>query len=589
MQWLAEADAIADERDPTQPGGALADARETLLLTRHALHSLTERPEDRYLQSLVAAVAERIGVEPEAWSRRLFTAMRHVDANAEQALQPPASRLPRWLRRGSPPLATPPQHSGGSDLDRLLTRLRTASPATLEPLPDEQWLARVLPEWEVLRALPHIAPFHRHPADVHVWRTVVEALRGASQDEDNTETVAVTAGLSNADELLLGAFLHDIGKGHGGNHSEVGAVITERFATRAGLDDETARRLITVVQHHLLLATVATRRDIADERVIRETAALAGDVATLDLLYLVSIADARATGPDVWNAWKAQLVHSLFIRVREELSGVSPDGMSTTERLRGEAAAALGPRLGTEAVLAHLDQLPSSYVLSTPPETIGEHLELIREAAGVSALRHDELHGIDRLTLVTTDRPGILSAVAGTLAVHNVQVLGGVAYTRDDGVAIEVLHVSDALGRSIDDRRWARVMEDVPQALAGGFPIDERLAETRATYATSATYQGEAAAGVPTTVTVDNQGSEEYSIVDVRAADRLGLLYAITTALHELSLDIHLAKVDTIGREVTDAFYVRRQNGRRVEEADEIERLVSRVTSAIAALDEAPA
>jgi [protein-PII] uridylyltransferase len=141
------------------------------------------------------------------------------------------------------------------------------------------------------------------------------------------------------------------------------------------------------------------------------------------------------------------------------------------------------------------------------------------------------------------------------------------------------MYVGDGLGHGIDERRWARVFEAVPEALAGRFPIEERLAETRRAYA------GTPPAPIPTTVSVDNVGSDRYSIVEVNAADRVGLLYAITHAMHSLALDIHVAKVDTIGREVVDAFYVRRENGRRVEAPDEIERLRQRVTEAVAALD----
>ena len=181
--------------------------------------------------------------------------------------------------------------------------------------------------------------------------------------------------------------------------------------------------------------------------------------------------------------------------------------------------------------------------------------------------------------MVTPDHPGILSRVAGTLAVHNANVLGGSAFTRDDGVAIEVMHVNDGLGHDIDDRRWQRILEAVPQALAGEFPIDEQLAETRRTY------HAVPRDPMETTVHVDNSGSDRYSIVEVGTSDRIGLLYAITRALHDLALDIHLAKVDTFGAEVVDAFYVLRENGRRIEGADEIERVARRVKEAVAALD----
>lgn len=587
--WLTVAEAIAsgapEERPELPPD--LEEARRTLLDIRTALHALDERPNDRYRQDLAAAVATLLDVPREELGPRMFASMRRIDGAAEAAFRPRPRRFALPWRRGASEHGDADGADGGggsgaSDSARLMAALEAAEAGGLEPLPPAPWLERLLPEWEMLRCLSHIAPFHRHPVDVHVWRTVAEARRAVTEDEDGTETPEVAAGLAHPEELLLGALLHDIGKGHEGDHSEVGAVIVEHFGARAGLDDEAVRRLAAVTRHHLLLPTVATRRDIADVRVIGEVAEAVGDTDTLDLLYLISVADARATGPDVWSAWKAQLMHSLYVRVREELAGDADAAESATARRRQEIVEALGGEVAAERVLAHLDGLPPGYALSTTPETVAAHLALIERADGGTALEHDRVGEVERLTLVTPDRPGLLSAVAGALAVHNVLVLGGTAHTRDDGVAIEVMYLGDALGRGLDERRWQRVLEAVPQAVEGGFAIDERLAETRRAYAAATPPP----ADIPTTVHVDNGASEEFSIVEVHAADRLGLLYAITAAMLELQMDIHLAKVDTIGREVVDSFYVQRRNGRRVEEADEIERLVRRVAEAVAALDE---
>ena len=597
VRWLALADAIAG--GAAEPAWAypreLEEARETLLGTRNALHALGERPNDTLRRDLMAAVAELLDTDRPAWTRRLTAATRRVDAAAGERLDRAEGaqgagggglgrrfgQIARLLGRApaSPDAGRPPE-AGGTDLERLLAALEQAHPGALEPLPPSPWLERILPEWDLLRGLQHVAPFHLHPVDVHSWRTVWEAREAASSDEEKLGTTRAAASLPRR-ELLLAALLHDIGKGYEGDHSTVGAVIAERFAARGGFGDEVTRRLVSAVEHHLLLPTVATRRDIADERVIRETAQAAGDAQTLDLLYVLSVADARASGPDVWNAWKAQLMRALYERVHDELSDVPME--TAVERRRRAAVAGLADVLPAAAVEAHLDALPAAYVLSMEPDAIGRHLRLIEEADGGTALDHDRVGEVDRLTVVTPDRPGILQAVSGTLAVHNVNVLGGVAYTRADGVAIDVMHLGDALGSGIDERRWGRIAEAVPRALEGEFAIDARLAETRATYRREPAAQLPA---IPTRVHVDNAGSERYSILEVRAADRLGLLYAITGALRELALDIHVAKVDTLGREVVDAFYVLRENGRRVEAPDEIERLVARVTAAVTSLDE---
>ncbi len=598
--WLAATEAIAEGGDPPELAPELADAREVLLATRNALHSLDDRANDRLRRDLLDEVSERLGVGRTDWSRRVSATVRAVDAATAAALRAAAAsssgrRWSGWLPRRSAAAEDgrrpdgAPAEDGRGDLDRLLAALRGAGPGgPLDPLPRSGWLERLLPEWEVLRNQPHVAPFHVHPVDVHSWRTVTEAIRLAEGDEESGAPEPV-AELEDRDELLVAALLHDIGKGHEGSHSEVGAVIAERFADRAGLGDETAGLLAATVRHHLLLPMVATRRDIADERVIRDVAEQVGDVRTLNLLYLVSVADARGCGSDIWNAWTAQLMRSLYMRVREALSDVSL--RTAVARRRRAAIQGLSGWVAPQSVERHLEQLPVNYLLSMEPLAIGRHIELIaggvldssrsgRRGPLTPMLHHDRIGSIDRLTIVTADQPGILQAVSGTLTVHNVNVLGGTAFTRNDGVAVDVMHLADARGREIDERRWERIIEAVPSALAGEFPIEQRLAETRDAY------RGEPPAPIPTSVTVDNTGSADYSILEIRAADRLGLLYAITSVLHEVGLDIHMAKVNTLGHEIVDAFYVRRANGRRIEDDDEIGRLAAHVTDAVHALDE---
>ncbi|MPZ99435.1 MAG: HD domain-containing protein [Dehalococcoidia bacterium] len=592
VHWLETAAAIAQGLPAPDLDTPLVEARERLLATRNALHALSERPDDVFRADLAPRVAGWLEVDTFEWSRELYLSMREVDAAASARLAPdrrtPRRRWLTWLR-GSDPHAEAATASTEErrDVDRLFGALRSVDglegeAVPLEPLPREDWLERLLPEWEVLRGRRHIAPFHVHPVDVHVMRTVAEAARATRVDEDSSGTPRAAAALPDASEVLLAALLHDIGKGHEAEHVEAGAVIAERFAARAGLSAEASRRLVSAVALHLLLPTVATRRDIADERVIRETAERVGDAHTLHLLYVLSVADARATGPDVWNEWKAQLMRSLYTRVLDVLSAESPDAVTAPEARLPRVVDALRARFPAETVEAHVRQMDPGYLLSTPPDAIGDHIALVAQAeqtAGRTAVHRGRTGRLDRLTVATPDRPGLLQAVAGVLVGHNASVLSGVAHTRADGVAIQVWHVEDGLGVGIDERRWSRILGAVPQALAGEYPTAERLAEVRRTYG------AQARAELPTVVHVENGASDRYSVLEVTTADRLGLLYAITHTLHEMDIDIHLAKVDTIGPEVVDAFYVRRANGRRLEEADEVERVEGRVVAAIEALD----
>jgi len=569
MHWLDAAEAIATDTEVPALPPDLAAAEEHLLRTRNAVHALADRPTDVYRPDQANQVAHWLGVDSLEWGRRLYASMRTVDAAIEQRLATPTPRFWWPWRRSAatPPPPVPTPAGGANDLESLRAALRLAVPGgPLDPLPPTPALGRLLPEWQVLRARPHIAPFHIHPVDVHVMRAVTEARRVMEIDEFDSGTPRVAQEFGDPDEVLLAAFLHDIGKGHGGDHSDVGALITERFAARAGLPADLALRLIATVRMHLLLPNVATRRDIADPAVIEETAHRIGDARTLRLLYLLSVADARASGPNVWSQWKAQLMRAFYLRLLSVLASEAPDAQAPTIESVVEA---LRDRFPAPLVRSHLQGMGPDYLLSTPAAVVADHLTLIAEAeqSHGTAARHDRLGALDRLTVVTPDRPGLIQTIAGTLAGYNANVLGGVAHTRDDGVAIEVWHVSDSLGVGIDERRWERILQAVPAALAGEFNIDERLAEVRASY------PAPPLADVPTVVHIDNAASREYTILEVSTADRRGLLYGVTRLLHDRGIDIHLAKVDTIGPEVVDAFYIRRENGRRIDDPDEMERL----------------
>ena len=171
---------------------------------------------------------------------------------------------------------------------------------------------REFPEWGPVATAPQLAPFHDHPVGAHLWRTVDEMQAMINDDGDTAEIVDE---VGSTEELLLAAFLHDIGKARGGNHEIVGAELAATFLRRAGFGPATIGVVVNAVRLHLLLAQTATRRDIADPAVIDEVAATVGDLHHLQVLYLLTIADLRATGTTMWNEWRATLLRRLYRRV----------------------------------------------------------------------------------------------------------------------------------------------------------------------------------------------------------------------------------------------------------------------------------
>jgi [protein-PII] uridylyltransferase len=271
-----------------------------------------------------------------------------------------------------------------------------------------------------------------------------------------------------------------------------------------------------MVRHHLLLPDVATRRDITDDGTLRMVANQLGDVRTLRLLGALTEADSLATGPAAWNSWKAQLVDELVERTAIVLGGGTLAD-ATTDSFPSEAQRELMTR-GTD----------------------------VFEGAD------------DTLTVVCDDRPGLFSRVAGVLSLHGLDVLDAAALTNDDGVALSVFKVQSSTGPVIP---WERVLRDLELALAGRLALAARLAERARVYHREVFM---VAGPVAPAVKVDNEISDTATVIEVHAADAIGVLYRITRAIAELELDIGSAKVQTMAHEVVDSFYLRDTDGKKI-------------------------
>ena len=407
-------------------------------------------------------------------------------------------------------------------LVRTLAAGRPAVPA-LEALDHYGLLTRVLPEWAAVRNKPQRNAYHRFTVDRHL----LEAAAGAASLSDN---------VSRPDLLLVGALLHDIGKGYPGDHTANGVEIVGRMARRMGFETSDVAVLVGLVRHHLLLAEVATRRDLDDPATVEGVAELVPDVDRVRLLAALTEADSIATGPAAWGPWKAGLVSDLVKRVVARLE---------------DGALPSAPSLVTERHRLFMRQA----------ERLGR---------SVVAFEHPTV------TVVSRDRTGLLSAVAGVFALHGLDVRSA-DVASEGGFAVEVFVVEPMRGR------WPTVEvlgDELDAVLRGTLPLDQRLAEQARVYAEGR--RASSPSPVITRVTVDNEASRGSTVVDVRAEDAIGLLHRITAALFEHGLDVVAARVATLGDEVVDAFYVRdAQTGGKVTDPGRITMLKGRVEAAI--------
>jgi [protein-PII] uridylyltransferase len=553
LAWVADA-----------PSEAVKEAYSWLLDVRGELHRRSPRGSDRLVKQEQGPIAAALGFpEVDDLMRRVFDAARTIayaaDESCRRALS--ASRPPkRWgkLGRGATrrPLADGVVEQDGevhlardadpaSDPVLVLRVAAAAAQAGLPisshvakrlanesaPMPDP-WpapardafvallgagrpavaafealdqaglLVRLIPEWEPVRCRPQHNAVHQYTVDRHLIEAAVEAS-------------ALTRQVARPDLLLLGAFFHDIGKGYPGDHTAAGVERVPAIARRLGLDNDDVEVVTDMVRHHLLLPDTATRRDLSDPATIDIVTRALGDLSTLELLHALTIADAAATGPAAWSDWKAGLIVELVRRASAAMAG---------------------------------EHLPEFEAITAQQRSLAETGELAVDLAG------------SQLTIVAPDRPGLLSRWAGVAALHRLAIRSATATSMSIAagrMAITTLEVAPKFGSLPDIEALAA---DVRRAYDDTLPLGDRLRERERAY-------GEVARPVPPPLVLwfDDE-SHHSTIVEVRTHDSDGLLHRLTKVLAEANLDVRSARIQTLGAEVVDAFYVVGRDGRMVDD-----------------------
>ncbi|WP_051831815.1 [protein-PII] uridylyltransferase [Streptomyces violens] len=468
-----------------------------------------------------------------------------------------------------------------------------------EALEAEGIITRLLPDWERVRCRPQRNAVHRWTVDRHLVETAVRAS-------------ALTRRVHRPDLLLMAALLHDIGKGWPGDHSVSGETIARDVAARLGFDAKDTDVIATLVRHHLLLIETATRRDLDDPATVAAVAQVVRSAGTLELLHALTEADALATGPAAWSRWREGLVADLVRRVGGLLAG-EPDATTPTpweptaeqERLAieawrtGEPVLALHTRVEPPPMEAPepppSGAAPRSAGGDAPTRTPGpagrpDPVEHPEPAGPQESGGSQEPVGVE-LLIAVPDRPGILPATAGVLAVHRLTVraadlrvmplpdeLSGAAEQGRDGRAAPRAEAeprpvtgtgSAAARRPMLLLSWrvaaeygslpqaVRLRADLVRALDGTLDIPARLAERERAYAR----RSRRLQAPPPRVTVAPGGSRSATVIEVRAQDAQGLLYRIGRALEDAGVTVRSAHVSTLGANAVDAFYVTDPDG----------------------------
>jgi [protein-PII] uridylyltransferase len=467
---------------------------------------------------------------------------------------------------------------------RILAGPGTAK--TLEAMHRAYLLEKLVPAMATVRGLMQFNQYHKYTVDEHSLLAVgkVEALA-----HDQAVLGSVYREIKRKDILHLAVLLHDLGKGKEEDHSEVGKRLAEESAARFGFDEQETRSLVFLVYRHLLMAHTAFRRDPNDVKVVLPFAREVGTPEVLKKLLALTAADIAAVGPGVLTKWKESLLIELYLRTIPEVSG---------EREAAEIAAGLTdivavvsrqPALATLSGLdqawieGQLHQFPQRYLYGTSVPRMAMHLAAVRRLhAGevvVESEFNEELGTCEYTVIAHNDlTPGIFSKIAGVMAGNGLQILDAQILTRADGIVIDTFQVTDPdyKGPPPADRRRV-VGERVAAVLKGWEHVDDVLRRGARLKLTRPLPKAPEA----TEVRIDNETSDGFTIIDVFADDRQGLLYVITNAIFQLGLSVHAARISTRLDQVADVFYVTDQRGKKIEDHAQLERIRAGVEKAI--------
>ena len=429
-------------------------------------------------------------------------------------------------------------------------------------------LGAYVPEFGRLTCLVQHDYYHAYTADEHSI-IVVRRMTDLADSRDTSMVAEVYRRIPRRDLLHLAGLLHDVGKSGGHGHAERGAEMSVGITGRLGLPEHDQDLVAFLVAHHLDLSHVSQRRDLGDETMIAALAARFNDTTSLDMLYVLTWADMNATQAEPISDWKCQLLDALYQRLRETIERRSQGPETRMMRVLESPHKyrdLLAERVGQDAADRQLAGMPRRYSLLYPIDEAERHA---RQAEMLAQTNPSVLADVDwydddspaRVTVYTYDRAYLLSDVCGVLAVNDLNILYADAYTRADGIIVDIFGVegvhADPSARSMQVKRLREVFGAV---WSGEAKVPDLIAQHRRRWARRKVKAKRA----PTHVVFDNQISELCTVVDVFTVDRIGLLYDLSRAISTQGLDIHMARIGTDADRVADAFYVTTEDGRKL-------------------------
>ena len=461
------------------------------------------------------------------------------------------------------------------DLFLRILKRKYHTARTLRRMHDLGVLGAYLPEFERLTCLVQYDIYHIYTVDEHTL-VALENLEALGQQEGAMS--AILAQCTRRDLLFFAVLLHDVGKWKRDDHIARGIEMTEELSERMGLSPEERSMLRFLVKHHQDMVLISRRRNLDDYEMIAEFAGLFANAEWLRALYLVSYADLSAVAPDAWTDWQGALLWELYYKTAEQLHS-DREALEAKQRARQKLDEHLDhieghwPAQRVVQFQEHLDQLPPSYLVAYNRAQIKVHLEMIARLSREQpfVLEFIEHEGHTEIVVCTRDQRQLMAKICGALAVNDINILRADVNTRADDVVLDIFQVTNIDGSpALPDWKKERMRERVAEVISLRLKARDLIARYSSSWDRR---RRQRQYDQPPRIAFDNHISARYTVVDIEAQDKVGLLYRIAYLLDELDLDIHRAIINTVAARAQDSFYIVDAEGQKIASHEELDRI----------------
>ncbi len=445
---------------------------------------------------------------------------------------------------------------------------------TLQRMNDARVLGRYIPEFGRVVCKVQRDAFHVYTVDVHSLMAIHELSRLGDEGGPRFPLQRrLFGGLASRHVLYLACLLHDVGKGHGKDHHLRGKAHAFEVCARMGLSKEETERVAFLVENHLLMVHIALRRDLNDFRLIADLARRCDDLENLNNLFLLSFADVRAVAPDVWTDWKGGLLELVYHRTLEmlEKGAFETDETEMVLAKQREVQKILEGEVPEEELERFFAKMVNRFFITLGPKRIARCIRIWR-SRGEEPFTYDVKQQFKRGTttfiVCAPDSKGLFSRIAGVMAANNANIVSASVFTTLDGTALDIYQVSDprTAGPITDEAKWDAILLDLGRVLRGEESVEALVARKRP----PSILAPRTGPPRPIRVEFDNDASDFYTVIDIDARDRVGLLYQISHMLAELDLGIYVSRIQTRGDKVDDVFYVKDAELRKIEDPERL-------------------